>query len=164
MKRLSLGSILGVLLWVTVLGTHALCPVNASAADAPIDGTGVPAPVTTEATAPASGESFIGVSDAMSSVLGATAGLVVLVCFCIITWRGLRIASRAPDTFGAFLALGLTTMVAIQALVNISVVLGLMPTKGIPLPFVSAGGSSLIINLLGMGVLLNVSRHASTAA
>ena len=58
---------------------------------------------------------------------------------------------QAPDAFGAFLALGLTTMVAVQAFVNISVVLGLMPTKGIPLPFVSAGGSSLLINLVGHG-------------
>jgi cell division protein FtsW len=94
-------------------------------------------------------------------LLGATA---VVVCFCVITWRGLRIALRAPDSFGAFLALGLTTMVAVQAFVNISVVLGLMPTKGIPLPFVSAGGSSLLINLVGMGILLNVSQHASTEA
>jgi cell division protein FtsW len=100
----------------------------------------------------------------ISEELGLIGATVVLMCFCVITWRGLRVASRAPDTFGAFLALGLTTMVAVQALVNISVVLGLMPTKGIPLPFVSAGGSSLIINLLGMGVLLNVSRHASTTA
>ena len=66
--------------------------------------------------------------------------------------------------FGAFVALGLTTMVSVQALVNISVVLGLMPTKGIPLPFVSAGGSSLLINLLGMGVLLNISRHTAAEA
>ena len=87
----------------------------------------------------------------------------MLVCFCVITWRGLRVALRAPDTFGAFLALGLTTMVAVQAFFNISVVLGLMPTKGIPLPFVSAGGSSLLINLVGMGILLNVSQHASTS-
>jgi cell division protein FtsW len=76
----------------------------------------------------------------------------------------MRVAFRAPDTFGSFLALGLTTMVALQAFVNISVVLGLMPTKGIPLPFVSAGGSSLLINLVGMGILLNVSQHASTEA
>jgi cell division protein FtsW len=94
-------------------------------------------------------------------LLGATA---VLVLFCIITWRGLRVAVNAPDTFGSFVALGLTTMIAVQALVNISVVLGMMPTKGIPLPFLSAGGSSLLINLLGMGVLLNVSRHASSPA
>ena len=85
----------------------------------------------------------------------------VLLCFCVIAWRGLRVALRAPDTFGAFLALGLTTMVAVQALFNISVVLGLLPTKGIPLPFVSNGGSSLLINLLGMGILLNVSQHAT---
>jgi len=90
-------------------------------------------------------------------LIGATA---VLLCFCVVTWRGLRIALRAPDSFGAFLALGLTTMVAVQAFINISVVLGLMPTKGIPLPFVSNGGSSLVINLVGMGILLNVSQHA----
>jgi cell division protein FtsW len=93
-------------------------------------------------------------------LIGATA---VLLCFCVITWRGLRIALRAPDGFGAFLALGLTTMVVAQAFFNISVVLGLLPTKGIPLPFVSAGGSSLLINLVGMGILLNVSQHASEA-
>jgi cell division protein FtsW len=100
----------------------------------------------------------------ISEELGLIGASAVLICFCVITWRGLRIASRAPDTFGAFVALGLTTMIAVQALVNISVVLGMLPTKGIPLPFVSAGGSSLIINLLGMGVLLNVSRHASPEA
>lgn len=94
-------------------------------------------------------------------LLGATA---VVACFCIITWRGLRVALRAPDGFGSFLALGLTTMVAIQAFFNISVVLGLLPTKGLPLPFVSAGGSSLLINLVGMGILLNVSQHASSEA
>jgi cell division protein FtsW len=100
----------------------------------------------------------------ISEELGLIGATLVLVCFCVITWRGLRVAMRAPDTFGSFLALGLTTMVAVQAFVNMSVVLGLAPTKGIPLPFVSAGGSSLLINLLGMGVLLNVSQHASTEA
>jgi len=73
----------------------------------------------------------------------------------------MRVASRAPDSFGALVAIGLTTMFALQALVNISVVLGMMPTKGIALPFVSAGGSSLLVSLLGMGILLNVSQHAS---
>jgi cell division protein FtsW len=68
---------------------------------------------------------------------------------------------RAEDPFGSFMAIGLTTMIAFQALVNMSVVLGLLPTKGIPLPFVSAGGSSLVINLIGIGVLLNLSQHAS---
>ena len=100
----------------------------------------------------------------ISEELGLIGATAVLICFCVVTWRGLRVTLRAPDSFGAFLALGLTTMVAVQALVNISVVLGLMPTKGIPLPFVSAGGSSLLINLVGMGILLNVSQHASSEA
>jgi cell division protein FtsW len=96
-----------------------------------------------------------------TGLIGATA---IVLCFCVLTWRGLRIAVRAPDRFGTFLALGLTTMVAAQAFVNISVVLGLLPTTGIPLPFVSAGGSSLLISLLSVGILLNVSQHASPDA
>jgi cell division protein FtsW len=99
----------------------------------------------------------------ISEELGLIGATVVLACFCIISWRGLRTSMRAPDRFGAFLALGLTTMVAFQAFFNISVVLGLAPTKGIPLPFVSYGGSSLLINLVGMGILLNVSQHASSS-
>jgi cell division protein FtsW len=83
----------------------------------------------------------------------------VLICFCVIAWRGVRVAMRAQDAFGSYLALGLTAMIAVQALVNISVVLGLLPTKGIPLPLVSSGGSSLMISLLAMGILLNVSQH-----
>jgi cell division protein FtsW len=97
----------------------------------------------------------------ISEELGLAGATVILLCFCVIAWRGLRISARAEDTFGSFVALGLTTMIAAQALVNISVVLGLMPTKGIPLPLVSFGGSSLLINLLGMGVLLNISQHES---
>ena len=93
-----------------------------------------------------------------TGLLGATA---VLLCFGVIAWRGFRVAVRAPDRFGAFMALGLTTMLTLQAFVNISVVLGLLPTKGIALPFVSAGGSSLLSSLVGMGILLNVSQHAS---
>ena len=81
----------------------------------------------------------------------------------MIAWRGFHIAMDAPDRFGSFLAIGLTTMIAVQAFFNISVVLGLVPTKGIPLPFVSAGGSSLLISLLGMGILLNVSQHTTAA-
>jgi cell division protein FtsW len=98
----------------------------------------------------------------ISEELGLIGATLVVICFCIITWRGLRVALSAPDRFGAFLALGLTTMVAVQAFMNMSVVLSLMPTKGIPLPLVSFGGSSLLINLVGMGVLLNVSQHTST--
>jgi cell division protein FtsW len=96
--------------------------------------------------------------------LGLIGATIVLLCFAAITWRGLRVALRAPDSFGSFLALGLTAMIAVQALFNISVALGLLPTKGIPLPFVSFGGSSLLINLLGMGILLNVSQQASSTA
>jgi len=99
----------------------------------------------------------------ISEELGLIGATMVLACFCVISWRGLRTAMRAPDRFGAFLALGLTTMVAFQAFFNMSVVLGLAPTKGIPLPFVSYGGSSLLINLIGMGMLLNVSQHASSS-
>jgi len=98
----------------------------------------------------------------ISEELGLIGASIVLACFCVITWRGLRTSLRAPDRFGSFLALGLTTMVGFQAFFNISVVLGLLPTKGIPLPFVSYGGSSLLINLIGMGILLNVSQHASS--
>jgi cell division protein FtsW len=86
---------------------------------------------------------------------------LLLLCFCTITWRGLKAASHAPDAFGSFLAIGLTAMIAVQAFVNMSVVLSLLPTKGITLPFLSAGGSSLIVSLAGMGVLLNVSQRAS---
>jgi cell division protein FtsW len=100
----------------------------------------------------------------ISEELGLIGATAILLCFCVIAWRGLRIAARAQDTFGSFVALGLTTMIAAQAFVNISVVLGLMPTKGIPLPLVSFGGSSLLINLLGMGVLLNISQHETTEA
>ena len=100
----------------------------------------------------------------ISEELGLIGATLVLCCFSVIVWRGLRVALGARDTFGAFLAIGLTAMVGVQAFVNMSVVLSLLPTKGIPLPFVSAGGSSLIINLIGMGVLLNVSQHASTEA
>jgi len=100
----------------------------------------------------------------ISEELGLVGATAILICFCVIAWRGLRIAARAEDTFGSFVALGLTTMIAAQAFVNISVVLGLMPTKGIPLPLVSFGGSSLLMNLLGMGVLLNISQHESSGA
>lgn len=107
-------------------------------------------------------------TDFIYAVIAEELGLIgatgVLVCFCVIAWRGARIALRAEDAFGSFVALGLTTMVAVQALVNISVVLGLVPTKGIPLPLVSAGGSSLLINLLGIGMLLNISQHESADA
>jgi cell division protein FtsW len=89
---------------------------------------------------------------------------LIVACFCVIAWRGLRAATHAPDAFGSFLAIGLTMMIVLQAFVNISVVMGLLPTKGITLPLVSNGGSSLLVNLLAMGVLLNISQHASTGS
>jgi cell division protein FtsW len=102
-------------------------------------------------------------TDFIYAVIGEELGLLgattVLLCFGIIAWRGVRIAMRTQDAFGSFIALGVTAMIAVQALLNISVVLGLLPTKGIPLPLVSSGGSSLLISLLGIGVLLNISQH-----
>jgi len=106
-------------------------------------------------------------TDFIYSVIGEELGLagttIVLACFCVIAWRGLRTAMRAPDRFGAFLALGVTAMITVQALFNISVTLGILPTKGIPLPFVSFGGSSLLVSMIGMGILLNISQHASAS-
>jgi cell division protein FtsW len=96
--------------------------------------------------------------------LGLLGTTVILACFAVIAWRGLRTALVAPDKFGSLLALGLTAMVAVQALLNMSVVIGLLPTKGIPLPFVSNGGSSLLVNLVAMGILLNISQQASPVA
>ena len=92
--------------------------------------------------------------------LGFIGGLVVLALFAIYGWRGVRAALAAPDLFGRYLAAGITVMVVGQALINLSVVLGMMPTKGIPLPFISYGGSSLVVMLLATGVLLNVSQQA----
>ena len=92
--------------------------------------------------------------------LGLLGSLIVVALFAIFLWRGTRTALRTNDMFGRFLAVGITCMVVVQAFINISVVLGLMPTKGIPLPFVSYGGSSLFITLACVGVLLNVSKHA----
>jgi cell division protein FtsW len=97
----------------------------------------------------------------ISEELGLVGASLILACFAIIVWRGLRTAANAPDAFGSLLALGLTMMIAVQAFVNMSVVLGLLPTKGIPLPLVSSGGSSLLINLVGVGILLNISQHAT---
>ena len=95
----------------------------------------------------------------VSEELGLIGATGTLICFGVIAWRGLKIASVAEDSFGSFVALGFTTMIAVQAFVNMSMVLGMLPTKGIPLPLMSFGGSSLLINMLGMGVLLNISQH-----
>ena len=93
--------------------------------------------------------------------LGFIGALFVLALFGAILWRGLRAAAVCPNEFGRLLAIGLTVLVVGQALVNISVVPGLLPTKGIALPLVSYGGSSLLANLAAVGILLNISQHAS---
>lgn len=95
-----------------------------------------------------------------SEELGLVGSAGVLVAFFVIFWRGLRASVRVQDDFGRYLALGVTTLVIVQALTNMSVVLGLMPTKGIPLPMVSFGGSSLLSTLASLGILMNVSEHA----
>jgi cell division protein FtsW len=103
-------------------------------------------------------------TDFIFSVLGEELGLVgcliVVLLFATLLWRGIRTALHTQDMFGRFLAVGITSMVVVQAFINISVVLGLMPTKGIPLPLISYGGSSLFITLACVGVLLNVSKQA----
>ena len=91
--------------------------------------------------------------------LGFIGAFVVVGLFLIFLWRGLRTAQRAPDMFGRLLAAGLSMTIVSQAFINMSVVLGLSPTKGIPLPFFSAGGTSLVLCLLSVGLVLNVSQH-----
>lgn len=92
--------------------------------------------------------------------LGLVGGILVLALFGLIIWRGFRIAANAPDLFGTLLAAGVTAMLAIQAVVNIGVVTGVLPVTGIPLPLISFGGSSLVFTLAGLGMLANVSTHA----
>jgi cell division protein FtsW len=92
--------------------------------------------------------------------LGLVGSLLIVLLFSIFLWRGIRTGIRTHDMFGRFLAVGITCMIVVQAFINISVVLGLMPTKGIPLPFVSYGGSSLFFALACVGVLLNISKQA----
>ncbi len=95
--------------------------------------------------------------------LGFIGAIVVIALFVAYGWRGMRAAFGAPDGFGRLLALGITAMVLSQALINFAVVLGMVPTKGIPLPFISYGGSSLLVMLLATGVLLNISQRAAEA-
>ena len=93
--------------------------------------------------------------------LGYLGAMLIIALFLVYGWRGLRAALAARDGFGRLLALGITALVLIQALINLAVVLGMVPTKGIPLPFVSYGGSSLLVMMLATGVLLNISQQAS---
>ena len=90
--------------------------------------------------------------------LGLIGAAAVAALFFVLAWRGFRAALRAQDPFARFLAVGITTMVVVQAFFNMSVVLALLPTKGIPLPFISYGGSSLFVMLASVGVLLNITQ------
>lgn len=91
--------------------------------------------------------------------LGFIGAVIVVGLFLVFLWRGLRTAQGAPDMFGRLLAAGLCITIVSQAFINMGVVLGLTPTKGIPLPFFSAGGTSLVLCLLSVGLVLNVSQH-----
>ena len=103
-------------------------------------------------------------SDFIFAVIGEELGLLgtltVLSAFALFLWRGIRISFMAPDRFGRLLAIGIVTGIVAQALFNMSVVLSMVPTKGIPLPFISYGGSSLVPTLAAVGILLNISQHA----
>jgi len=103
-------------------------------------------------------------TDFIYAVAGEELGMIgavgLLLGFFVIFWRGWRTAIRTNDDFGRYLALGVTVVVVVQGLINMSVVLGMMPTKGIPLPMISSGGSSLLSTLASLGILMNVSEHA----
>jgi cell division protein FtsW len=102
-------------------------------------------------------------TDFIFAILGEELGFIgaaaVLALFFFFAWRGYKIAIAAPDTFSCLLAVGITTMVVLQAIINIGVVTGSMPITGITLPFISFGGSSLIPILASIGILLNISKH-----
>ncbi|MDQ0206444.1 stage V sporulation protein E [Alkalicoccobacillus murimartini] len=96
----------------------------------------------------------------LSEELGFIGGCLVLALFGVLLWRGIRAALAAPDLFGSLLAAGVVTMIAIQVMINVGVVSGLMPVTGITLPLLSYGGSSLTLMLVSIGLLLNISRHS----
>ncbi|NIM09847.1 MAG: FtsW/RodA/SpoVE family cell cycle protein, partial [Planctomycetales bacterium] len=106
-------------------------------------------------------------TDFIYSVIGEELGLVgtflILCCFVVLVWRGLRVGLRAADPFSQYLAVGISLMIGLGALINLAVVTGLLPTKGLPLPFISYGGSSLVVNLVGIGLLLGISRGRISA-
>jgi len=107
-------------------------------------------------------------TDFVAAIVGEELGFVGVAALCgaylLLVARGVRVALRAPDDFGAFLAFGLSTMFGVQALVNLAVALAVLPTKGLTLPFVSFGGSSLLVNAVAIGILLNISRQSGDAS
>lgn len=107
-------------------------------------------------------------SDFIFATIGEELGLIgtiaVVAAFAILLWRGTRAALSAPDRFGMLLGMGIVTGLIVQALFNVSVVISILPAKGIPLPFISYGGSSIVVTLAALGILLNISRHSGTKA
>ena len=104
-------------------------------------------------------------NDFIFSIIGEEFGLIGCICiialFMIFIWRGINIALKAKDTYGTFLAVGITSVIAVQCIINIAVVTGSMPVTGVPLPFISYGGTSLVVNMTAMGILLNISRQTN---
>jgi cell division protein FtsW len=104
-------------------------------------------------------------TDFIFAIIGEELGLVgttaIVALFALLIWRGLRAGLRAPDAFGAYLGLGITIMLATQTIVNLGAVTGALPTKGLPLPFISFGGSALLMTMFSAGVLLNISQHGT---
>ena len=94
----------------------------------------------------------------MAEELGFVGCLFVIILFAILIWRGILAAMKAPDMFGSLLAIGITSLIGIQAIINIAVVTSSMPATWMPLPFFSYGGTALLILLCEIGVLLNISR------
>ena len=86
--------------------------------------------------------------------------IFVILLFAIFVWRGIIIAIKAEDSFGTFIAIGITTMIGLQALINIAVVTNTIPVTGMPLPFFSYGGSAMLADLIAVGILLSVSRNS----
>jgi len=107
-------------------------------------------------------------SDFIFSVVGEELGLfgtlAIVIAFGLLLWRGTRTALLAPDRFGTLLSIGIITGIIVQALFNISVVISILPAKGIPLPFISYGGSSIIVTLFAVGILLNISQYAGVTS
>jgi cell division protein FtsW len=102
-------------------------------------------------------------NDFIFSIIGEELGLIgclfIIVLFIFFVWRGIKVAMKAKDTYGTLLAIGITSIIAVQAIINIAVVTGSMPVTGVPMPFISYGGTSLVINMMAMGILLNISRQ-----
>ncbi|HDZ14407.1 MAG TPA: putative lipid II flippase FtsW [Pricia sp.] len=107
-------------------------------------------------------------SDFIFSIIGEELGFIgatgVIIIFALLAWQGMRVCMSAPDTLGFCLSLGITLSITLQSAINIAVATGAIPTTGLPLPFISAGGSSLFLSSIGIGILLNIARQSKTGA